>query len=122
MMQMSFKHLLVWNKSMDLAFLVYEYTKNFPKSEMFGLQSQMRRSAVSVVSNIAEGSQLTSDKQFAKFILTSKGSLAELETQRLISLKMKYLSEEQAEDFANRISELDKMLYGLHRKLAAASL
>ena len=114
---MPFKKLQVWNKAMELSIAVYQHTQNFPKSEMFGLQSQMRRAAVSVVSNIAEGSQRTSDKEFAQYILIARGSLAELETQRLIASKMGYLLEKSAEDLETKIIEVDKMLYGMYRKL-----
>jgi len=78
---MDHKDLDVWKRSMDLVQLIYEYTKLFPKEEMYGLTSQMRRAAVSIPSNIAEGAARKGDKEFIQFLMLSLGSLSELETQ-----------------------------------------
>lgn len=104
---------------MELADLVYDITEAFPKHELFGLTSQTRRAVVSVASNIAEGSQQTSDRQFANFISIAKGSLAELLTQMIISKRRKYLPEGQANILFERMDEIGKMLYSFHRKLSA---
>lgn len=104
------KDLDVWNKSMDLAFNLYSMTKKFPKEEVYGLTSQMRRSAVSVVSNIAEGAARSSKKEFIQFLYIALGSLSELETQLLLAQRLEYLNSDTA------FSEIDKirqMLLGL---------
>lgn len=119
MIRTSFRELLIWQKSIDLVDIVYEITGSFPQSELFGLTSQSRRSAVSVPSNIAEGSQRTSDREFARFILIAKGSLAELFTQMFIAKRRSLLTHEQAILVFGRIEEINKMLYSFYRKLNA---
>ncbi|MBM3231215.1 four helix bundle protein, partial [Candidatus Peregrinibacteria bacterium] len=96
---------------------VYAVTKNFPYHEQFGLTSQMRRAAVSVPSNIAEGSQRRSDKEFAGFLLIAKGSLAELRTQALLAEHLNYLQDNVAKTLMKQMIEIDKMLRAFHRKL-----
>lgn len=120
MINQSYKKLQIWVKAMELAKLVYKLTANFPKEELFGLTSQMRRSSVSVVSNIAEGSQRSTDKDFAHFILTGKGSLAELETQTLLAQSFNYGSGDSIMIILDKIAELDKMLYAFYRKLTVS--
>ena|SRR3989344_2887093 len=117
MMRLSFKSLKIWQKGIELVDSVYESTEIFPKKELYGLISQMNRSAVSIPSNIAEGSQRTSDKDFANFVLIAKGSLAELYTQIIIAKQRRYLTEEQAEKIFKQIDELDRMLYAFYAKL-----
>ena len=119
MLAMSFQKLQVWQRSMKLVKSVYTLTKNFPKEEQYGLTSQMRRSAVSIPSNIAEGSQRTSDKEFANFILIARGSLAELHTQLLIVMDLKYASETEIIKIINECNELSRMLHALYSKLKA---
>jgi four helix bundle protein len=84
----TYKDLIVWQKGMDLATAVYQLTENFPKEEMYGLTSQMRRCAVSIPSNIAEGKLRGSDKEFGRFLSIAFGSAGELETQVLIAKRM----------------------------------
>jgi len=84
------KDLEVWKLSMDLVEIIYELTKSFPKEEQYGLKSQMRRSAVSVPSNISEGAARKGNKEYIQFLYISLGSLSELETQLLISARLKY--------------------------------
>ena len=91
----SFKDLTVWQKAFALVVKVYKYTENFPTQERYGLVSQMRRSAVSIVSNIAEGHRRSSRKDYANFLANSLGSAAELETKILISKELKFLSPTQ---------------------------
>ncbi len=86
---MSYRKLKIWQRAMDITDYIYTLTDNFPKNEQYGLCSQMRRCAVSIPSNIAEGSQRTSHREFAHFILIAKGSLAEFETQLLINCTKK---------------------------------
>ena len=104
---------------MKLVKSVYALTKNFPKEELYGLTNQMRRSAVSIPSNIAEGSQRTSDKEFSNFILIARGSLAELLTQLLIAMDLKYGPEIEITKIINECNELSKMLHAFYSKLKA---
>jgi four helix bundle protein len=119
MIAMPFQKLLIWQKGLVLVDEIYDMTDSFPKNEVFGLTSQMRRAAVSVPSNIAEGSQRTSQKEFGNFILIAKGSLAELYTQILIAKNRKYVTNELFEDTAAKIIELDKMLRSFFLKLTS---
>lgn len=112
-----YKELLVWQKGMSLAKGVYGLTARFPTDERFGLVAQMRRAAVSVPSNIAEGQARHGTREFLQFLSHASGSLAELETQLLLSIDMKYCSEKVAESAAGLISELQKMIAGLRRSL-----
>jgi len=110
-----FKELKVWQKGMMLVKEVYLFTKVFPKDEMFGLASQIRRSAVSVVSNIAEGAARESTKDFLRFLSMTRGSLAELETQILIALDLEYVSE--AKKILEMMDEVSRMVNGLQKAL-----
>lgn len=120
---MSYKKLQVWQKAVELALKVYEWTKMFPKEETYGLTSQMRRAAVSIASNIAEGSQRTTDKELAHFVLVSRGSLAELDTQVVIALAQSLGSKSRplAVEISGCIEELSRMLHSFHSKLKAHS-
>ena len=89
------KDLRVWQQSIDLVSSVYLMTKSFPKDELFGLVSQMRRAAVSVPSNIAEGFARGTDKEKIHFLRISSGSMSELETQLVLSKELEYISEEE---------------------------
>ena len=110
---MNHKDLDAWKKSLDLVVQVYQVTSIFPDSERFGLITQMQRAAVSVPSNIAEGAARKSDKEFTYFLYIAQGSLAELETQYIISEKLKYISPDQLNTFINHKEEIAKMIYGL---------
>ena len=83
----------VWNESIDLTKIIYDFTKSFPRHELFGLSSQMQRSAVSVASNIAEGASRGSNKEFIKFLHYSIGSISQLDTQVYIAKKPNYISD-----------------------------
>lgn len=85
----SYKDLIVWQKSLKLALAIYKLTATFPKNELFGLTSQLRRAAVSVASNIAEGYQRKSKGEFLRFLLIALGSASELETQIMIAKELK---------------------------------
>lgn len=102
---------------MDLAKQVYEATKSFPKEERHDLVSQMRRAAVSIPSNIVEGSQRSTKKDFAHFLLNAKGSLAELQTQMLLAQELGYLSRIAVDVFIEQMQEIDKMIYAFHGKI-----
>lgn len=111
----SYKELIVWQKSMKLVTLIYDLTKTFPEDERFGLTSQMRRCAVSVPSNIAEGWGRMSRKNYIQFLRISRGSLFELETQLLITKELKYSN--NSETIKSLIIEISKMLNSLIKKL-----
>ena len=116
-----YKELLVWQKGMALAKLVYRLTVRFPREEKFGLTSQIRRAAVSVPSNIAEGQARQSTKEFLQFLSHAEGSLAELETQTLLSVELGFVYKEDVAEILGKIDELQKMLVGLKRKLEEVS-
>lgn len=121
MIRLPFKKLDVWKKSMTLTKNIYSLTKEFPREELYCLTSQMRRCAISIPSNIAEGSQRTSEKEFRNFLLISKGSLAELETQMLLAIEFKYIQETLAKKILTDADEIGKMLHGLQSKLTSDS-
>jgi four helix bundle protein len=112
---MTHKDLNVWKKSMNLAVLIYRITNQFPKEESFGLTSQMRRAAVSIPSNIAEGHGRNSDKELIRFLFISLGSAAELETQILLSNKLDFLKEDSFNQLNELNNEVIKMLVALIR-------
>lgn len=105
----SYKELIVWQKSVELCVLVYKITESFPKSELYGITNQIRRSAVSIPSNIAEG-QMRGHKEFVQFLKIAYGSGAELETQLIISLKTNLLSQTDFNKIFNLLEEVMKML------------
>lgn len=111
------KDLDVWKKSVDFVVLVYDLTKTFPKDELYGIVQQIRRSAVSISSNIAEGAARKNYKEFIQFLHISLGSLAELETQVIISQRLNFVSEIQIERFNQEIIKIRSMLLGLIRYL-----
>ena len=96
---------------------IYQITNTFPSHERFGLISQMQRSAVSIPSNIAEGSAKNSNKDFARFLEISIGSSYELETQLIVSFNLKYIETAVYEDLSFKISEIQKMINGFKNKL-----
>ncbi|KEY18661.1 30S ribosomal protein S23 [Kaistella antarctica] len=109
---MEFTSLEVWKESRKLTNLVYEKSKNFPKEELFGLTNQIRRCAVSVPSNIAEGCGRRTSNDTIQFLHISRGSLYELETQIYISLDQNYISEIEFNEIANQILICKKLLNG----------
>ncbi len=113
----NFKKLDIWTRSMDLASEIYLLTNSFPSIERFGLISQMQRSAVSIPSNIAEGSAKSSNKDFSRFLEMSIGSLFELETQLILATKLNYLESVVSISTQNKINELQKMIIGFKNKL-----
>lgn len=113
----NFKKLEIWIKSMHIVTEIYQITNTFPGNERFGLVSQMQRSAVSIPTNIAEGSAKTSNKDFARFLEISIGSSFELETELIVSYNLKYIDTVVYEDLINKISEIQKMINGFKYKL-----
>ena len=115
----SYKDLIVWQKGMDLAEETYRLTRDFPPEERFGLISQLRRASVSVPSNIAEGQARHKTGEFIQFISHAEGSLAELDTQLILSIELRFARAEGANVAFGLILELRRMLNVLRRKLAA---
>ena len=118
-MSSSYKDLVVWQKALCLVKDVYHLTGAFPEGEKYGLVSQMRRAAVSIPSNIAEGQARRSFREFVQFVSQAEGSAAELETQLLISLELGYCGDGKAHQALDSIAEVRKMLGSLRRKLLA---
>jgi len=114
-----FERLTVWQKAIDFADMVYSATRDFPADERFGLTSQMRRAAVSVSSNIAEGSSRMSQNDFARFIEIASGSLFEVVSQSVIGLRQGFLNQEQYELLYAAAEEQGKMLSGLRNSILA---
>jgi len=114
-----YKDLLVWQKGMALVKRIYEITRTFPSDERFGLASQMRRAAVSIPSNIAEGQARHTRGEFVQFISHAEGSVAELDTQVLIAVNLDYCPTTTVQDVFLLIQELRKMLNALRRKLVS---
>lgn len=116
----SYKDLLVWQKGIVLVKKIYQLTQGFPDAEKFGLVSQMRRAAVSIPSNIAEGQARHTRKEFIQFLSHAEGSVAELETQILIGVELGLCKLSDAQETTNLTIELSKMLDSLRRRLEAA--
>ena len=108
-----FKELNVWQKSIKLATDIYDLTTQYPKQETYGITSQIRRCAISISSNIAEGAGRFSKKEFRHFLNIAYGSSLELETQLIISKNLKYLDDGNFELLNYKITEIQKMLYKL---------
>ncbi|MDZ7660671.1 four helix bundle protein [Fodinibius sp.] len=113
----NFRNLDVWDKAVELATIIYDKTENFPKTEQYGLTSQIRRSAVSISSNIAEGAGRESKKEFKQFLNISTGSCYELETQLKISKNLEFLDEGKYSEIRKRLIEIQKMIYALRQSL-----
>lgn len=119
-MKSDYRKLIVWEKSVALVKDVYVLTKKFPDDEKFGLTSQIRRAAVSIPSNIAEGKLRDSDPEFRRFLLISFGSGGELETQLEISLQLGYIQGADLTPVSEKLSEIMKILNTLITKLNAS--
>lgn len=115
----NYDELKVWQRAMDLAEQVYTVTARFPNSEVFGLTAQVRRSAVSVPSNIAEGHGRETQRDFARFLAMARGSLSELETQLRLAARIGYLDEADTQSLGALSSEVAALLRGLQRRLQA---
>jgi len=109
----SYKDLFAWQKSMDLVTAIYKVTAGFPKDESFGLTSQLRRAAVSIPSNIAEGQGRLSEKEFRYFLGQARGSLMEVETQLQIAENLGYLQKEHTNTVLAACAEVGRILNGL---------
>jgi four helix bundle protein len=109
----SYKDLEVWKKSIDIVTKIYKVTNSFPKDEIYSLVSQLRRSAVSIPSNIAEGWGRNKTKEYIQFLRIARGSLLELETQLIISNNLSYLNKQNMDNLLIKIKEINKMLNAL---------
>lgn len=112
-----YKELVVWQRAMDLVTEVYRVTESFPKHERFGLISQVRRAAVSVPSNIAEGQGRVSVGEFKQFLGHARGSLFEVETQALIARNLEMVSENAIQRLCELVDEVGRLINGLIRSL-----
>jgi four helix bundle protein len=115
----SYRDLLVWQKSMSLVKRVYQASQSFPREEVYGLTAQIRRAAVSIPSNIAEGHGRHQTRDFIRFLRMSVGSLFELQTQVDIAYDLGYITEEIRDQLSAPSTELERMLSSLIRKLDA---
>jgi four helix bundle protein len=111
------KDLEAWKNSINLITRVYQTTRNFPKEELYGLTNQMRRSAVSIASNIAEGAARKTTKEFIHFLHIARGSLAELETQLIVCQNLSLITVETFKEYENEMKIIGAQLSGLLRSL-----
>ena len=109
----NFKDLKIWQKGIELAKAIYRVTDSFPAKETYGIVGQMRRAVVSVPSNVAEGFMRRHNKEYRQFLYIALGSLAELETQVIISEQLGFLNKEESDKIQTNIDEIDKMTTGL---------
>jgi four helix bundle protein len=114
----SYRDLIAWQKSIELVLEIYRCTEVFPKTETYGLISQLRRAAISVPSNIAEGHERISTGEFRQFLGRALGSLMEIETQIIVAERLGYLDKEKSMQLLERTAEVGKILNGLLRSLA----
>ncbi len=113
----SYRQLIAWQKAMELVKQIYNLTKSFPKEEIYGLTSQIRRAAVSVPSNIAEGQGRDSTKEFIHHLSIAYGSLMEVETQVLIAESLNYLKSEETSLILEKTAEVGRIINGLSHSL-----
>jgi four helix bundle protein len=112
-----FRTLIVWQKSHNLAVMIYQNTKTFPKEELYGISSQLRRAIVSIPTNIAEGCGRGSDKDFAKFAQIAVGSASESEYLILLSNELNYIEKDVSEQLIEKVCEIKRMLTSLIKNL-----
>ena len=112
--------LVAWQQAMCLVKKVYLVTRAFPRDEIYGLRSQMRRAAISVPSNLAEGAARSTKREFAQFLGISMGSLSELETQALIAAELLYVPRQH--EIFSHLERVAQLLYGLHRNVSRSRL
>lgn len=112
-----YKDLIAWQKAYKFTLNIYKITKNFPKEELFGITSQMRRAVSSIPANIAEGSMRQSSKEFQQFIRIARGSMAEMEVWMKLSHDLKYISADAFDDLSSQCEEVGKLLNGLLKSL-----
>jgi four helix bundle protein len=109
----NYNELLVWQRSVDFVVEIYSATSSFPRDEIFGLRLQMRRAAVSIPSNLAEGQGRSMTNDYRRFVLHARGSLLEIQTQIVICERLRYIEERVANDLRSQADEIGRMLNGL---------
>lgn len=114
----NFKELKVWQRSKALAIKIYQVTKQFPREEIFGLTQQIRKSAVSVPSNIAEGCGRGTDRELVRFLDIAQGSAFELETQLIIASELQYLKKTESRETIDELSQIQRMIDGFRDKFS----
>jgi len=117
----NYRELIAWQKAMDFAESVYQASRGFPKEELYGLTSQLRRAVISISSNIAEGQGRRSTGEFRQFLGNARGSLFEVESQILLAQRFQYLSAARTEQLLNQATELGRILNGLMAALQRSS-
>ena len=117
MKSQSYRDLIVWQKALTLVTAIYRATDRFPKHELYGLSSQIRRAAVSVASNIAEGQGRNSRGEFLQFLGHAKGSLTEVETQIFIACNLNYLNSKERDEMLLKSEEVSRLMAGLMKAL-----
>ncbi|PWU23861.1 four helix bundle protein [Candidatus Cerribacteria bacterium 'Amazon FNV 2010 28 9'] len=117
----SYKELIVWQKSVEFVTNLYKITQTFPKFETYGLSNQMQRAAVSIASNIAEGYQRQTRKEYLQFLFTAYGSSSEVETQLIIAKNLRYIDQQKMNELLDNITTIQKMLNALIKKLKSTS-
>jgi four helix bundle protein len=113
----SYRDLVAWQKAVDLVARVYEITKTFPTDERFGLTQQLRRAAVSVPSNIAEGKGRGTAAEFSRFLSIATGSLTEVDTQLVIAERLGFITNDTLDEVAGKIAEVGRIMTGLRKSL-----
>lgn len=113
----SYRDLEVWKKSIQLVKITYALTKEFPKEELYGLTNQIKRAAISIPANIAEGRNRNTKKEFLNFLKISYGSLAELETHVIIAFELEYCSQNTLDNILAMTAEIGRMINGLRKSL-----
>ena len=113
----NYQELNIWKRSVEIVIEIYNTSKNFPKEELYGLTSQIRRASVSIPSNIAEGFNRYHNKEFRQFLYVSLGSCAEVETQLFIAQRLNYVDQEKAPKLIKELGEIGKMINNLIKKI-----
>ena len=113
----SYKDLIIWQRAISLVIRIYKTSKKLPKEEIYGLQSQIKRSVVSIPSDIAEGFARFHNKEYRNFLYIALGSCAELTTQVIIASRLEYIEQKNADEITSEIDEISKMTIGLIKKL-----
>ena len=113
----TFKDLIVWQEAMNLVEMVYLQTKSFPKEEIYGLTTQIRRAAISIPANIAEGNGRKTRKEYLQFLSIANGSMKELETHLLIAERIRFLAKEMAEQLQTQLNTVGRLLTALRKSL-----
>lgn len=119
-MEKPHRNLVVWQKAVALSVLTYRLTETFPRSELFGLANQMRRSAVSIAANLAEGAARRGAREMLQYLNIARGSLSELDTEYEVAHQVGYLSAEQKRSADDLMNEVDRLLYGLYKKYSTS--